>query len=68
MSVAGLATLPIFGGIEALFLVTLLVAYCAFSSTVLAGPRGAQRREAPADDDFFKADGEGGEQGDDKVR
>merc|ERR1740121_1194614 len=34
--VTGLATLPIFGGIEALFLVSLVVAYFAFSSTVLA--------------------------------
>ncbi|CAK0894738.1 unnamed protein product [Prorocentrum cordatum] len=50
MSVAGLATLPILGGSEALFLLTLLVAYCMFSSRVLAGPKpaGPARRRSDA--------------------
>ncbi|CAK0823645.1 unnamed protein product [Prorocentrum cordatum] len=63
VSVAGLATLPILGGTEALFLVALLVAYFAFSSSVLAGPKGSTRQQAgqaeAVDVDAFQADAGG---------
>lgn len=74
MSAAGLATMPIFAGSEALFLVALVVAYFAFTSLVLADKK---KKQAEADshwDEAMEADGEdewadeGEAEGDDERR